>query len=141
MLLPPPRSKVAVAGGLGRFDLSCCARKTVAHNARPRHITAVLTKILLIGSPLEFSFRGQRGLTGKAETLPRVFNRICPSVASALPSLGSGSPSSDQRSWSCSVLVYSAGAACRQPVPPRCAVTFFRGWQCAAVSSTSVPHY
>src|SRR5208283_252211 len=90
MLLPPPRSKVAVAGGLGRFALSCCARKTVAHNARPRHITAIFTKILLMGSPLEFPFRGQSGQTGRAGTLPLAFNRICSRVASAPPSPDSG---------------------------------------------------
>src|SRR5271157_1126276 len=98
MLLPPPRSKVAVAGGLGRFDLSCCARNTVAHTAKPRQITAVLTKILLMGSPLEFPSRGLRDQTGRPETLPLAFNRICPRVASASALSGCRLPSGDERS-------------------------------------------
>src|SRR5208337_3511023 len=113
MLLPPPRSKVAVAGGLGRFALSCCARSTVAHNARPRHITAVLAKILLIGSPLEFPFRGQRGLTGRAETLPLAFNRICARVASALSSSGNASASGYAASHFIELIA-------SQPAPNRC---------------------
>jgi hypothetical protein len=48
MLLPPPRSQEADAGGLGLEALSICADPSTAINASARHPTAKTANTFLI---------------------------------------------------------------------------------------------
>src|SRR5271166_5628111 len=70
MVVPPPRSTVAVAGGLGRLDLSCAPQAT-ATNASPRQQTATGTLTFRINSPFlmdQAVFR--RGQDNERSALP-----------------------------------------------------------------------
>src|SRR5271167_4769937 len=69
MDFPLPRSNVALAGGLGRFDLSCWAWVPAANRARLRHkvtnITDTLRIVILLGSIAVDGLQGSCRNSGK----------------------------------------------------------------------------
>src|SRR5271165_84513 len=96
MDFPLPRSSVALAAGLGRFDLSCWAPAPAANRARLRHkvtnITDTLGIIILLSSSAVDGLQGSCPNSGKLTVCIEPDLRSgCKSSGGLSPAIPSGS--------------------------------------------------
>ena len=76
MDLPPPRSRVAVAGGLGRLDLSWWAWQAATKRTSPRQSDENVAIALRIIFSCGWQVLDGRERAGKSEGLPLALNKI-----------------------------------------------------------------